>query len=129
MAIQSEREPRQIMGMDPVTLPSGGEAFPVGNDLTVTYEPDYDLNFETFRPHEAHAATVAIVGMKIGPISVMAGPGMFPLEAFKGDSGLRLALAVPITQKNPLKVTYRNMTASPIVGFYCGVVGTVHRAF
>ena len=118
--IQANKEPQQIMGMDPVTL--GASA-----DVTVTYEPDYDLNFEAFRVTDALAPNVAVVAMKVGPISVMAGSGPFPLEAFKSASTLKLALAVPITQKQPLKVTYRNMSTTSIPGFYCGIVGKVKR--
>lgn len=118
--IQSNKEPSQIMGMDTVTL--GASA-----DVTVTYEPDYDLNFEAFRVTDAFAPSVAVVAMKVGPISVMAGGGPFPLDAFKSGSTLKLALAVPITQKQPLKVTYRNMTTTSIPGFYCGIVGKVKR--
>jgi hypothetical protein len=119
--IQSAKEPSQIMGMDIITLPANG-------DMTVTYEPDYDMNFETFRAPDAFGPSVSIVAMKVGPISVMAGGGPFPLDAFKGNSTLKLALAVPITQKAPLKVTYRNMTGTSIGGFYCGIVGKVKRA-
>lgn len=119
--IQSAKEPLQIMGAEPITLGASAEA-------TFTYEPDYDMNFESFRVADALAPGVAIVGMKIGPVSVMAGAGPFPLDAFKSGSTLRLALALPIKQNAPLKVTVRNMTTTAIPGFYLGIAGKVKRA-
>jgi hypothetical protein len=120
--IQSEKEPVQIMGSEPQgSIAGGGEA-------TITYEPDYDMNVVGFRCSDALAPSFAITAMKIGPVSVMAGSGPFPLDAFRGASTLRIALALPVTQKAPLKLTVRNMTTSPISGFYLGVVGKVKRA-
>jgi hypothetical protein len=120
--IQSAKEPIQIMGSEPVaSIPAGGE-------VTITYEPDYDMNVEGFRVSDALAPHFAIVAMKIGPVSVMAGGGPFPLDAFRGASPLRLALALPVTQKAPLKVTVRNMTTGAISGFYLGCFGKVKRA-
>ena len=119
--IQSFKEPMQFMGSDPQTL--GASA-----DLTLTFEPEYDLNVEVLRLSDVFAPSVAIVGMKIGPISMMAGGGAFPGDAFKGSSTLKLALAEPVTQKNTLKVTVRNLTTSSIPGFYLGVAGRVKRA-
>jgi len=119
--IQSAKEPVQMIGMEPVTLGASAE-------VTVTYEPDYDMNLEFFRISDALAPSVAITNMFIGPVSVMAGRGPFPMDAFKSASTLRLALAVPITQKQPLKVTYRNMTTTSIPGFYVGACGKVKRA-
>lgn len=119
--IQSAKEPVQVMGQEPQTLAASGE-------LTFTYEPDYDMNFESFRVEDRLAPGVAVVAMKIGPVSVMAGSGPFPLDAFTKGSTLRLALALPITQKAPLKVTVRNMTTTAIPGFYLGITGKVKRA-
>jgi hypothetical protein len=119
--IQSFKDPLQFMGSDPVTL--GASA-----DLTLTFEPEYDLNVELLRIADAFAPNVAIIGMKIGPVSMMAGGGAFPGDAFKGSSTLKLALALPVTQKNSLKVTVRNLTTSAITGFYLGVAGRVKRA-
>jgi len=119
--IRAPADPMQFMGSDPVTL--GASA-----DLTLTFEPEYDLNVEGFRLTDVFAPQVAIVGIKIGPISMMAGGGAFPGDAFKGSSTLKLALADAVTQKNALKVTVRNMTTSAITGFYLGVVGRVKRA-
>lgn len=119
--IQSAKEPVQIVGMEPVSVAGSAE-------VTVTYEPDYDLNVEGFRTTDALAPIFAITNMTIGPINVMAGRGPFPLDAFRGASTLKLALAVPVTQKQPLKVTYRNMTTNTVTAFYCGVVGKVKRA-
>ncbi len=119
--IQSNKDPVQFMGSDPVTL--GASA-----DLTLTFEPEYDLNVDYLRIADAFAPSVAIVGMKIGPISMMAGGGAFPGDAFKGSGTLKLALATPVTQKNALKVTVRNLTTSAITGFYLGIAGRVKRA-
>ena len=119
--IQSAKEPVQVMGSEPVTLAASGES-------TFTFEPDYDMNFESFRVEDRLKAGVAVVGMKIGPVSVMAGAGPFPLDAFGPGSTLRLALALPIKQNAPLKVTVRNMTTSSIPGFYLGITGKVKRA-
>jgi hypothetical protein len=119
--IQSNKDPVQFMGSDPVTLAAN-------SDQTFTFEPEYDLNVEHLRISDAFAPNVAIVGMKIGPISMMAGTGLFPGDAFKGSGTLKLALATPVTQKNTLKVTVRNLTSSPITGFYIGVAGRVKRA-
>lgn len=120
--IRSEREPIQMMGCEPVASIGGGA------EHTITYEPDYDLNLEGFRVTDAFAPNFAITAMKIGPVSVMAGSGPFPLDAFRGASPLRLALALPITGKNPLKVTVKNMTTGAITGFYLGIYGKVKRA-
>lgn len=120
--IQSEKEPQQIIGAEPLGAIAGGA------EATITYEPDYDMNVTGFRVSDALAPNFAITGMKVGPVSVMAGSGPFPCDAFRGASTLRLALAVPVTQKAPLKVTVRNMTTAPISGFYMGAVGKVKRA-
>jgi hypothetical protein len=121
--IQSEREPVQFMGSDVAPSIAGGAEY------TFTYEPDYDMNPVGFRaPTQALAEAFAIVGMKIGPVSVMAGSGPFPLSAFTSDSSLRFALALPVTNKAPLKVTVRNMTTGGIAGLYLGVLGKVKRA-
>lgn len=119
--IQSNKDPLQVMGSDPVTL--GASA-----DLVLTFEPEYDLNVDTIRIPDAFAANVGIVAMKIGPVSMMAGGGVFPGDAFKGSSTLKLALALPVTQKNSLKITVRNMTTTAITGFYIGIGGRVKRA-
>jgi hypothetical protein len=119
--IQSSKDPVQFMGSDPVTLPANA-------DLTLTFEPEYDLNVEHLRLSDVFAPSVAIVGMKVGPISMMAGGGLFPGDAFRGSSTLKLSLATPVTQKNTLKVTVRNLTSSPITNFYLGVAGRVKRA-
>lgn len=120
--IQSEKEPVQIMGAEPLgSIAAGAEA-------TITYEPDYDMNVTGFRVSDALAPGFAITGMKVGPVSVMAGSGPFPCDAFRGASTLRLALAVPVTQKAPLKVTVRNMTTGAIAGFYMGAIGKVKLA-
>jgi len=119
--IQSAKEPLQIMGSDPITLGASAEH-------TFTYEGDYDMNFETFRCEAALAAGVAVVDMRIGPVSVMAGAGPFPLDAFGPGSTLRLALALPIKKNQPLKVTVRNMTTTAKPGFYLGIAGKVKRS-
>lgn len=120
--IQSSKEPVQIMGCEPLaSIAGGGEA-------TITYEPDYDMNVEGFRTTDLLAPSFAIVAMKIGPVSVMAGGGPFPLDAFKGEGNLKLSLALPVTQKAPLKVTVRNMTTGALAGFYMGAYGKVRRA-
>jgi len=120
--IQSVKDPTQVMGSDPVNLAGNAE-------ITITYEPDYDLNVEGFRaPTDAIAEMCAISGMRVGPVSVMAGPGLYPLSAFNSKSELKLGLALPVTGKAPLKVTIRNMTSAPITGFYLGVHGKVKRA-
>jgi hypothetical protein len=119
--IQSNKDPIQFMGSDPVTL--GASA-----DLVLTFEPEYDLNVDHIRIPDAFAASVGIVAMKIGPISMMAGGGVMPGDSFKGSSTLKLALATPVTQKNALKITVRNLTTSAITGFYLGIAGRVKRA-
>jgi hypothetical protein len=120
--IQSEKEPVQFMGTDVAPSIAGGA------EHTFVYEPDYDMNPVGFRaPTAALAEAFAIVGMKIGPVSVMAGSGPFPLSAFLGES-FRFALALPVTSKAPLKVTVRNMTTGGIAGLYLGVLGKVKRA-
>jgi len=120
--ITSEKEPQQIIGCEPLAAIAGGA------EATITYEPDYDMNVTGFRVSDVFAPNFAITAMKIGPVSVMAGSGPFPCDSFKGSSTLRLALAVPVTQKQPLKVTVRNMTTGSIAGFYMGAVGKVKRS-
>jgi hypothetical protein len=119
--IQSNKDPIHFMGSDLVNLQPNA-------DTTFTFEPEYDLNVEHIRIANAFAAEVAIVGMKVGPISMMAGGGMFPGDSFRGDGTLKLALATPVTQKNTLKVTVRNLGSGIITGFYIGVAGRVKRA-
>lgn len=120
--IQSEREPVQVMGSDIAgSIAAGGE-------YTFSYEPDYDMNVTGFRAPADLAKSFAIVGAKIGPVSVLAGGGAFPLDAFGPEGTLRVALALPITQKAQLKLTVRNITTGAVSGLFVGLIGKVKRA-
>lgn len=120
--IQSEKEPVQVMGSDIAGSIAGG------GEYTFTYEPDYDMNVSGFRAPGDLAKKFAIVGAKIGPVSVLAGSGAFPLDAFGPEGTLRIALALPITGKAPLKLTVRNITTDAVVGLHVGLIGKVKRA-
>jgi hypothetical protein len=114
-------EPMQFMGSEPQTLAANAE-------YTFTFDPDYDLNLEWIRLPDALAPSLAVSKMFIGPISVMAGSAPFPGDAFKGGGTMKVALATPITQGKPLKITIRNMTTSPVAGVHVGISGRVKRA-
>jgi len=120
--IQSKKEPVQIMGSE------AAPSIAAGAEYTFEYEPDYDMNVTGFRAPAALASSFAITGAKIGPVSVLAGSGMFPLDAFTGESSLKIALALPIKRKEPLKLTVKNITTGAVVGLFVGIVGEVKRA-
>jgi hypothetical protein len=119
--IRSAREPRHWIGHDPVALPASSE-------VTLTFEPNMDMNPEQFIIPDVFAPSVSVVSASIGPISVAAGEGPFPGDAFKSSSTLRFLPAVPITRNAPLRIRIRNMTTTSITGFYGGVSGKVKRA-
>jgi hypothetical protein len=119
--IRSAKEPKHWCGHDILTIPASSE-------MTLTFAPNMDMNPEQFVIPDAFAPLVAVVAANIGPISVAAGDGPFPGDAFKSESSVRFLTAVPITQSQPLKVRIRNMTTVAIPGFFAGVIGKVKRA-
>lgn len=119
--IRSAKEPRHWVGVEPIAIPAGSE-------VTLNFAPNMDMNPDSLIIPNLLAPLVAVTGAAIGPISIAAGDGPFPGEAFTADSTLRFLPAVPITQGQPLRIRVRNMTTNAIPAFYCGIVGKVKRA-
>lgn len=119
--IQSAREPRHWAGSEPVSIPGNGE-------VTITIAPNMDMNPDSLVIPKLYAQNVAVVAANIGPISIAAGDGPFPGDAFTSDSTLRFMPAVPVTSSQPFKVRVRNLTSGTLTGFFLGIVGKVKRA-
>lgn len=119
--IQATRDPVHFAGVEPQTIPANGE-------ITFTLQPNMDMNPHQIVVPDAFAPSIAVTAANIGPVSIAAGDGPMPGDAFRAESTMRFRPALPITQGQPLKVRVRNLTASPIAGFYFGVIGSVRRS-
>jgi len=115
------RAPKHWCGSEPQNIPNGSE-------VTFIFSPNMDMTPEQLVIPDIHAPSVAVVGASIGPISISAGDGPFPGDAFKASSEIRFLPAVGVTQNQPMRVRVKNMTSAPLTGVYLGIIGRVTRA-
>lgn len=119
--IQAARDPVHFAGVEPQTIPANSE-------ITFSIQPNMDMEPSQIIVPDAFAPNVAVTAASIGPISIAAGDGPMPGDAFRAESTMRFRPAVPITQGQPLRVRVRNLTGTPIAGFFLGIVGKVKRS-
>ena len=119
--IRAPKDPRHWCGVEPQTIPGNSE-------ITFVLAPNMDMIPHKIIIPDKFCPDVAITGANIGPISIAAGDGPMPGDAFRASSELTFLPAVPVTQNQPLRVRVRNLTSSPIAGVYLGISGPVKRA-
>lgn len=119
--IRAPKDPVHFAGVETVTVPALSE-------VTLVIQPNMDMVPAQIVIPDAFSASVAVTAATIGPISIAAGDGPMPGDAFRAESTMRFRPAVPITQGQPLRIRVRNMTTTAITGFYLGIVGSVKRS-
>lgn len=119
--IRAPRDPRHWCGVDAQNILAGAEA-------TFIISPNMDMVPSKIVIPDVFAPSVAVVGANIGPISIAAGDGPMPGDAFRASSEVTFLPAVPITQNQPLRIRLRNTTTGTLTGVYLGVIGSVKRA-
>lgn len=119
--IESTREPVHFAGSTSVDIEAGATA-------VISLQPNMEIQVVRIVVSDAHAPSVELIDANVGPINLNAGDGPVPGDLFRSVSQVRINAAVPTLPNQPLRVRWRNKSATKITGFSFTIVGRVARS-